>query len=450
MSSRNIVIGSVVIGCLLTCVCALAVVGISGALYFVQTARATEATPTPGGPVDPADLAAEMNAIEQQVIELRGLQPTGPVERKFMTVEEVRQRTLDDFNEDTTPEEWADDTRLLAAYGMVSPETDLYNLLLRLYSEGVAGFYDPDTGELVIVSGAGTLNAYEQVTFAHETNHALQDQNYNLREGMGFSEEGWEKDPERAAAAQALIEGDATLLEEQYKDTLSRAQLNEYDSALNAIDISIYAEIPQYLLIDFAFPYLQGADFVRRYYEQGGWARVDEVWRNPPLSTEHILHPERYEAGDLPILVERPALTDTLGSGWRQIDSGVSGEWFTYLMLAYGDNADARLSTSNAERAAEGWGGDGYVAYYQADADQLVLAQHWVWDTSADADEFNQAFETYGNRRWGNSENTSNGLCWSAHLAQHCLFRNGQHSLWLTAPDSDILQAVLALYPDVR
>lgn len=450
MSSRTTVLGGVVIGCLLLCVCTVAVLGAGGALYFTQTARVTEAAPTPGGPVDPQALVTEMNAIEQQVIEMRGLQPTGPVERKFMTVEEVKQRMLDDFNKDTTPEEWADDTRVLVAFGLVPPEIDLYNLLLRLYSEGVAGFYDPDTRELVIVSGAGTLNAYEQVTFAHETNHALQDQNYDLRDGMGFSDEGWEKDSERAAAAQALIEGDATVLEEQYKDSLSRAERNEYNKALADIDVSIYAEIPQYLLIDFAFPYVQGADFVRRYYQQGGWERVDEVWRNPPLSTEQILHPARYENGDLPLLVERPALTDTLGSGWRQIDSGVSGEWFTFLVLAYGDNPDTRLSQNMAERAAEGWGGDGYVAYYQADADQLVLAQHWVWDTAKDADEFNKAFETYGDRRWGPSETSDNRRCWLTPEGQHCLIINGQHSLWLTAPDSAILEAVLAVYPDLR
>lgn len=442
--------GGLVIGCLMICVCTVVVLGVSGALFYIQTARVTEDTPTPSGPVDPDALAAEMNAIEQQVIEMRGLQPTGPVERKFMTVEEVKQRMLDDFNEDTSLEEWADDTRVLVAYGLVPADIDLYNLLLRLYSEGVAGFYDPDTSELVIVSGAGTLNAYEQVTFAHETNHALQDQNYDLRDGMGFSDEGFEADSEKARAAQALIEGDATLLEEAYKETLSRAQLNEYNTALNDIDISIYAEIPQFLLIDFAFPYLQGADFVRHYYRQGGWERVDEVWRNPPLSTEHILHPKRYENGDQPILVERPALTDTLGAGWRQIDSGVSGEWFTFLILAYSDDVDTRLSQSVAERAAEGWGGDGYVVYYQADADQLVLAQHWVWDTAADADEFNQAFETYGDRRWGNSEIGDNRRCWPATDGQHCLIINGQHSLWLTAPNSTILEAVLALYPDLR
>lgn len=446
MSTRNIVIGSVALGCLVVCACALAVVAASAAIYFVQVEQTANVTPTPSGPVDPEALAAEMDAIEQQVIEMRGLQPTGPVDRKFMTVEEVKQRTLDDFNEDTTPEEWADYTHTMVAYGMVPPEIDLYNLLLRLYSEGVAGFYDPDTGELVIVSGSGTLNAYEQVTFAHETNHALQDQNYDL-EGLGFNDED---DTERAMAIRALTEGDATVLEEQYKETFSRAELKEYNDIIAGYDVSIYFELPEFMLLDFLFPYDQGAAFVRRYHQQGGWARVDEVWHDPPLSTEHILHPERYEAGDAPIIVDRPALTDTLGSGWRQIDSGVSGEWFTYLMLAYGDNHAARLSTSTAERAAAGWGGDGYVAYYHAEDDQLVLAQHWVWDTADDAGEFNKAFETYGNGRWGKAERTEAGPCWREARQQHCLLVNGQHSLWLTAPDAVILEAVLALYPELR
>jgi hypothetical protein len=71
-----------------------------------------------------------------------------------------------------------------------------------------------------------------------------------------------------------------------------------------------------------------------------------------------------------------------------------------------------------------------------------------VWDTPADADEFNQLFERYGHRRWGNSETTGSDICWQS--GQQCLITNGRHSLWLTAPDSATLESVLALYPDLR
>jgi hypothetical protein len=213
--------------------------------------------------------------------------------------------------------------------------------------------------------------------------------------------------------------------------------------------VAIYFELPAFLLQDFIFPYREGLEFVRRYYDQGGWPAVDALWTNPPVSTEHILHPERYEAGDLPVVVARPALTDTLGSGWRLLDSNLNGEWYTYLLLAYGDDPSARLPDSRARAAAEGWGGDGYVVHYH-DADAAtVLAAEWVWDTDADADEFALAFGDYANARFG-ADNATGSVagaeCWQT-AGLTCLFRAAGRTLWLSAPDEATLAAVLAQYP---
>lgn len=443
MAGRNLLWGGVaLVALLLVCLCAMLVIMASLGFILYNRAAPTAVAPTP------ASIDEQMNGIEQWVIAQRGWQPTGPVTRAFLSVEEVKQRTLDDFNEDTTPEEWADSVRVLSAFGIAPSDIDLYDLLLRLYSEGISGFYDPDTKELVLVSETGGLNAYERVTFAHEYNHALQDQNYDLRGAMGFSEEGWDTDPQRAAAAQALLEGDSTLMDEQYKDLLTRAEQREYDRVLNSFDISIYSELPEALFRDFAFPYIQGADFVKRYYRAGGWARVNELWQDPPLSTEHILHPERYERGDNPIVLARPALTDTLGAGWRFMEASVNGEWGTFLILAYGVDEDARLSENEAETAAEGWGGDDYVAYFNEARNEIVLAQHWVWDTEKDAEEFNRAFTQYADARFGKSQAEAARTCWDNE--RQCLYVNGSHSLWLSAPDSETRDAVLSQYPDLQ
>ena len=459
MSSRALLVGGFVAFIALCC-CAFALLMGAGAIYYFSfdgvaslTPRATRdpnATPASAPTPGPTELA-QMDAIATQVIQMRGLQPVKPVDRKFLSVDEVKQRTLADFNKNTTPQDWENEGHLLAALGLIKPGFDMYDLLLRLYSEGVAGFYDPDTKELVLVSDQG-MNAYEQVTFAHEYNHALQDQNYDVRK-MGFSQEGWDTDSEKAAAVQALLEGDSSLLEEQYKATLTAAQQREYDKVVKGFDVSIYNELPDYLLRDFFFPYSQGLDFVRRYYDEGGWARVDEVWRNPPVSTEQIIHPERYAAGDVPLVVARPALTDTLGSDWHQIESNTLGEWYTYLILAYNVAPNARLSERTAKIAAEGWGGDGYVAYYDNSADQIVLALQWDWDTAIDADEFIRAFNDYADRRWGQAQTSGNRnrTCWSGDAnALNCFYVNGQHTLWLMAPDEATRDKVVSQYPDLK
>lgn len=440
-SNRGLLISSVVI-LVAVCACVLAAAAVAGGAYYVYTAAAT---PTPAATLNPTQIADTMDTIQAYVVAHRGLPPRQPVERAFLTVDEVRQRVLDDFEDDYSPEEAADDVRVLAAFGLVKPEVDLYDLYVRLYSEGVAGFYDPDTKELVLVSETQGLNAYERVVFAHEYTHAMQDQAFDIR-ASGFSDEIFDQDSERFGAVQAVVEGDASLLEEQYMATLSAAEQKEYDAAVNAQDMSLLLDMPQFLLYDFIFPYDQGLAFVRRYYDEGGWARVDEVWQALPVSSEQILHPERYEAGEAPVVVARPALTDTLGSGWRQLDAGVNGEWYTYLILAHGADGDAQLADDRAKQAAEGWGGDGYVVFGREANEATVLAADWAWDTSQDADEFVEAFRGYADERFGSAAVEAGGrLCWGA-AGTNCLIRNGLDTLWLMAPDAETFGAVLGQY----
>ncbi len=460
MSNRKILIG-LVAGCLVVTLCACGVVlaaATAGWVYADRTGWLSSPTPRPTrapnatarpAPTPNAATLAEMDALGAWVTQARGLAPnTAGVQRKFLSADEVQDRTLQDFAEDSPPEEIADSARALTVLGLLDPAVDLNALYLRLYSEGIAGFYDPDTGELVVVSDAGQLNISEKATYAHEYNHALQDQNYDLR-GLGFSEEGWRADSEKAAAVQALLEGDATLLEEQYMATLSPLERLEYERIVNSQDISIYYEIPDYLFQDFLFPYRQGLEFVRRFYDAGGWARVDEVWRQPPASTEQILHPELYDAGDLPLPVARVALTDTLGSGWRELETNTMGEWYTYLILAYGTDSAARLDADQAQPAAAGWGGDAYAVYYQDAQAQTVLTLHTRWDTLADAEEFGAAFVDYADARFSRRVAIPNGRCWEGPEL-HCFFEKDAHTLWLAAPDQAQITALLALYPDLQ
>jgi len=131
------------------------------------------------------------------------------------------------------------------------------------------------------------------------------------------------------------------------------------------------------------------------------------------------------------------------------LDSNVNGEWYTYLLLAYGDDPAARLPDSRARAAAEGWGGDGYVVHYH-DADAAtVLAAEWVWDTVADADEFALAFGDYANARFGADTAMSSVAgteCWQT-ASLTCLFHASDRTLWLSTPDEATLTAVLEQYP---
>src|SRR3972149_3873163 len=157
------------------------------------TAAPQESSTPPSAPPAPRqtpaagislEIAAQMAEIESQVVRLRGLQSTGPVERELLSPEQLHQHVLDEFLADYTQQEAGDDARALALLGLLAPDFDLYTLYLDLYDEQIAGFYDDEFKQIFGARGAGCCGP-ERVTHAHEYPHAKKDQRSGLSEGLG-------------------------------------------------------------------------------------------------------------------------------------------------------------------------------------------------------------------------------------------------------------------------
>lgn len=392
-------------------------------------------SPTPGsvgaGTI-PAEIDRQMDQIEREVVELRGLQPTGPVARGLLSPEELRQYVVDDFLQDYTAEEARDDVRTLALFGLIDPQYDLLNLYLELYNEQVAGFYDDEIKQMFVVQGTG-FGGPERITHAHEYVHALQDQTWNLSEGLGYNDEDCEADSEACAAVQALVEGDATLLEEQWLVTYATQQdFEQLREFFGSFESPVFDSAPAFLRQDFLFPYQEGYLFVQNIFQQGGWAAVDAVYDDPPRSTEQILHPELYPE-DVPLRLQVPDLEAALGAGWREIDQDVLGEWYTRLKLL------EWLSAQAAEPAAAGWGGDYYVALYQEERQRGALVLVSAWDTVRDAHEFYEAFRDYGRLRYAEPIlSSTTQTVWQGGFGWASIEIAGDQTLWVHAPDAAV------------
>ena len=72
----------------------------------------------------------------------------------------------------------------MAAFGLINPDFDLQNLYIDLYSEQIAGFFDIEENEMVVVQGEG-FGGVERFVYAHEYTHVLQDQNFDIENGLG-------------------------------------------------------------------------------------------------------------------------------------------------------------------------------------------------------------------------------------------------------------------------
>lgn len=278
------------------------------------------------------------------------------------------------------PEQIESDRRLLVDLHLVRPDLDYLGVVRALYGEQVNGFYDPETDVLHVgdeaagSEGAGLddLSAYKQVTAAHEIDHALQDGAYDL---TALREVG-EEEADRSLAVLALIEGDATLVQEQWSERFQTPEEREAAAAeAGARSYDAYLAAPPYLQAALGFPYVAGTRFVRGLYDAGGWEAVDAAFAAPPTTSEQVIHPEKYAA-------KEPAATAALagspGAGWAEGSTYQFGEFDVQQLMAV-------LGTERAQQIAAGWGGGEVRSWDRGDEHASGLAL--TWDTQEDQTE---------------------------------------------------------------
>ncbi len=380
--------------------------------------------------------AAIRAAVEANVSELRGLEPLEPVVPVVLSRDELRERIARESSVETTPDESRGEVLELSAFDFLGRDYDLYTAQVTLQSEGILGYYDPETAEFVVVNDGALLDPAAQWTHAHEFVHALQDQYYDLNALNNDS-----LDSEARAAVRALAEGEAELVQylylfesDYFTDVEMEAILNDPEQT----DSDFLSEFPPVLINDLAFPYTDGVEFVIDLYREDGFAAIDAAWANPPRSTEQILHPDRYRAGDTPQVVTLPPLDDTLGAGWMLLDDDILGEFYLRQYLAQ------QLPKAAVNRAATGWGGDRYAVYWNEATDELVMALRLVWDTPEDALEFAAAYPDYPAALFQTvAESQPDGsACWTGDDAI-CFQQRAGESLIVRAPDVPMALFVL-------
>ncbi len=371
--------------------------------------------------------AALRAEIESRVSDIRGLPPKSPVVTTLLTADELRQRVEDDLLADYTAEDAQKDVWVYAAFDFLPPDFDLYTFSRNLYSEQIAGFYDPETDEFVVVSDDKVLDANEQLTHAHEYMHALQDQHFNLDL---LDDESLSADTQ--AALQGLAEGEAVLLQSHYMQE-GYVDVLALMSELENVETPVLDGAPPVLANSLLYPYTAGLAFAQTLYDQDGYAALNMAWANLPQSTEQILHPERYLAGDAPQLVTLPPLTDTLGAGWLLADEDVLGEFMLREYLSQ------QLNPQQVDTAVTGWGGDRFAVYTHTDDGSLALVLRLIWDTDEDATEFAALYPHYPATLFDTASQLqgNGGECWQGPADVICLFQTGRETLIIRAPDQE-------------
>lgn len=332
-------------------------------LCAVGIALAGAAVRAAGAAASGADLVPErMAQVSRSVEQVRGRKFARAVPASRIDKAELR-RVLTAKIAEGLPTGLDEYFRTLAAVGLIELSPRLTDALVDFYVSQVVAFYDSDTRRFYVAEGAeaaagagADTDVGQNLIFSHELTHALQDESLRLSEKV----QALKEDGDRSLALQCLLEGEATLvmirvalaalpgggeeIEEQMGPLLTAGALER---------ANVPKEVPDYFVEQLFFPYADGTEFVRAAVKKGGWAEVDRMWRNPPLSTSEILHGAPYPPPAQGLL---PANLAGLVPG-HLVYTDTLGEWSLRFLLG------RALPEDEAAKAATGWRGD-RIAYY--------------------------------------------------------------------------------------
>jgi len=377
----------------------------------------------------PSSPVSGFSRIEVELATLRALPFERPVPWARQSRADFRAWVHADLGRELPPAKNQALSHAYADLGFAPSGFDLAGTLEDAFTTQVAAYYDPRSKAFHVV-GQGQGKELDQMIMAHELTHALDDQHFDLEtfDGGDANRLGLSEDVRNAR--QFVTEGEATLMMLAWNSAsgegtkkrlgpLGVAGVRMAVAMLGAADLlellatarrgrslaeltpedqrelDALTKLPPLISLPLIDPYFKGAAFVSEVWGRGGWAAVNDLYRNPPASTEQILHSSEKFFGhrDPPIVMTLPAARPALG------EPPAATEVFGELgVRAYFKT----WQYPSAEAAAAGWGGDRFWAWKRAAGFVVLWATRW--DAESDAKKFLQAYLDTVEPRFPNAE----------------------------------------------
>lgn len=319
-------------------------------------------------PEEAAHLLGSVDEVIAFDSKVTGLPVRGHVERKMTSRDELKQLAAKRMQDSETAKKIQRSSAVLMKFGFIPRDFDVQQFAVETTVNELAGYYDPRAKTMYLLNW---LPANTQLpVMAHELDHALQDQNFQL--------ENWFKndDPkangptggdasEQQAARRAVAEGHATAVMIEYllsKQGRSLAELPQLPAeriqafADRIITMPATQRIPLVMREEMAFPYLYGFLFVQQVLLKAGKEQAySGIFKRPPDSTRQILEPATYLAHEKLPPLPLPALAEALGKEYEKVESGSIGEFDCLTLLK-------QFNSRRAKEIATNWRGDYFYA----------------------------------------------------------------------------------------
>ncbi len=331
--------------------------------------------------------------VQPAVAELTGFPEGEPVAVAVMTREDLREYIVWSVEVGYPGDELYRRGRCLAVMGLLPEDYDLASGMVDLVGEQAAGLYDPYGKAFNGILGLSPRlrsPQYQGLIASHELTHALQDRMIDILAHAKVAL----ADIDYEYGLRAALEGIATVVMLAYSQNLAvdetpdarsfmRASFehSSRDPAMNAT-----ARTPEYLRELLISPYAEGGAFVQAWHRANPDMKLADLMRNIPATSEQVLHPEKYMEPDVPAVIDLEAVGEGLPEGWESFYTNTLGEFdLLTLFSLYGETA------ADAAEIAAGWDGLRFTAFQNQD-ECLVLVGSSVWDSEADAEEFDAGF----------------------------------------------------------
>jgi len=339
-------------------------------------------------------LCGEANSIALQLTTISGMKLHHPVPCDFITKEKINEFLKKRVKEIAKPEEIRAEELTLKKFGLVPPDFDLAGNTVDLLTEQAAAFYDYDRKKLFITES--TPSESQEPVLAHELSHALADQNFNLGR---FIKQGRKSD-DGASARLAVMEGQATWIMSEFlarkngqslKNSPELVAMMSNLSESGAGQYPVFENAPLYERVTLVFPYTKGMLFQNAVLQRDGQEGFAEVFRKPPISTQQILHPDKYFADVKPT---DPALPELHLKGYKGLVGGSLGELEHSILI------EQYASKERAKELAPHWRGSNFALLEKKAAKRVVLLYASEWDSEAAARDYFAFYREALRKKW--------------------------------------------------
>lgn len=336
------------------------------ATSFVRTAAQQSSPANPTAPSN-SEFTQAADEVMQQMSVITGLKLLTPLKKTLRSRDEIRAYVIRQMDEDKDKGQRYADEKSAEAFGLLPKNFDLDSFMVELLTEQISGLYDPKTEEFYIADWIPLDD--QRMVMAHELTHALEDQHFKI--------EPWLKaarpNDDAELAREAFLEGSAMAAMVDFLLQGTGKNLNnmpEFDPSILTGDLSstpMLKQAPPFIKDSLVFPYFGGMSFTAAVLKPAGWSSLDKIFKEPPQSTQQILHPTLYKSGHVPAPVTLPSVEKKLGKEWKKLDDNLLGEfgWIEVLKQYLGED--------RAKPLAAAWEGDRYQLFENVQSKKLLL-----------------------------------------------------------------------------